>query len=114
MDEAWRWYRAILRCSRHVGMHGVVIERQVAAFQHEVAARAIVRWAADPRVDASRLRRALKDALEADALTPPLSLNLKYEYLMYLRDILELRVLVGELPMPGGPIGIVRRVGRSR
>ena len=39
MDEAWRWYRAILRCSRHVGRHGVLIERQVAASQHEVAAR---------------------------------------------------------------------------
>ena len=30
---------------------------------------------------------------------------------MYLRDILELRMLVGDLPMPGGPIGWY--VGRS-
>ena len=52
MDQAWIWYNAILRSSRHVGMHGVLVERMIGARLHKVAARHIMRWAADPRVDA--------------------------------------------------------------
>jgi hypothetical protein len=37
MNEAWSWYRAILRSSRHVGKHGVIIERLVGASIHEKA-----------------------------------------------------------------------------
>ena len=73
MDEAWNWYKSILRCSRHAGRHGAVIERMVGAAIFETACRRISHWAADPRVDATMLRRALADAIEADALTPPLS-----------------------------------------
>jgi hypothetical protein len=39
MVAAWNWYRAMLRSSRHVGMHGVLVERMIGASQHEVAAR---------------------------------------------------------------------------
>ena len=38
------------------------------------------------------LLRALDDTLSADALTPPTSKALELEYLMYLRDMRELRV----------------------
>ena len=31
MDEAWAWYKAMLRSSRHVGRHGVLIERLIGA-----------------------------------------------------------------------------------
>ena len=34
MDEAWSWYRAMLRASRHVGKHGVIIERHDRCERH--------------------------------------------------------------------------------
>jgi len=105
MDQAWIWYRAMLRSSRHVGGRGVIIERMIGANMHDKAARRILHWAADPRVDAKLLRQALDDTLAADALTPPLSDNLKLEYLIHIRDIDELRVMITEVPMPGGRFG---------
>jgi len=113
MDEAWSWYRAMLRASRHVGEHGVLIERMVGASMHEKAARRIIHWAADPRVDAGRLRRALADTLAADAMTPPLSEALKLDYLIELRDVIELRVMVSEIPMPGGRFGWIEQMVKS-
>jgi hypothetical protein len=110
MEEAWRWYRATLRSSRHVGRHGVIIERLVGAVIHETAARRILHWAADPRVDARLLRQALDDTLAADAMTPPVSETLKLEYLMYLRDMQELRVMVDEIPLPGGRFGLLEQI----
>ena len=62
MDEAWTWYRGMLRSSRHVGMHGVIIERLVGARLHEMASGRILNWAADPRVDKVLLRRARRHA----------------------------------------------------
>ena len=38
MEDAWLWYRAMLRCSRHVGRHGMMIERVLGAAIHAVAA----------------------------------------------------------------------------
>jgi hypothetical protein len=105
MEDAWLWYRAMLRCSRHVGRHGVIIERQVGGAIHKEAAARILHWAIDRRVDAELLRRALDDTLAADRMTPPLSKTLKLEYLIYLRDLQELRVMVNEVPMPGGRFG---------
>ncbi len=105
MAEAWSWYKAMLRGSRHVGRHGAVIERWLGANDFEYAARRIVHWAADSRVDAVLLRRALTDAVAADALTPPLSLSMKIQYVLWMRDLDELRVMVDEIPMPGGKNG---------
>jgi hypothetical protein len=109
MGRAWEWYRAMLRFSRHVGRHGCLIERHIGAAVHEVATGRILRWAADPRVDAGQLRRALDETLAADALTAPLSDALKFEYLIYLRDLDELRVMVDfkEVPLPGGKGGLM-------
>jgi len=105
MAEAWSWYKGMLRASRHVGRHGAVIERAVGAREFEYAARRIVHWAADARVDAGLLRRALTDTVAADALTPPISDSMKIQYLLCLRDLDELRVMVNEIPMPGGQNG---------
>ena len=107
MGEAWTWYRAMLRFSRHVERHGGLIERHIGVAVHELATRRILHWSADPRVDGKQLRQALDDTLAADALTPPLSDALKYEYLMYLRDTDELRVMITEVPLPGGKGGIL-------
>ena len=105
MAEAWRWYRAMTRASRHVGKRGVIIERMVGASLHEQATRRILSWSANPRVDSALLRQALADTIAADAMTPPLSQNLKYQYVMFLRDLNELRVLVDDIPLPGGTLG---------
>ena len=91
MEEAWSWYKAMLRASRHLGRHAVLIERQMAAYDHENAARRILHWAASPRVNAALLRRALDDTLAADALTPPVSESMKLDYVIYLRELEELR-----------------------
>src|SRR5262249_41760806 len=87
MVEAWTWHRAGLRASRHVGQHGVLIERLVGAGMLARAGERIGRWAADSRVDARLLRQALSDTLAALAMTPPLSNSLKLDYLIDLRDL---------------------------
>ena len=83
MAEAWVWYRAMLRSSRMVGRHAGLVERRYGAQMHELAAKRILRWAADPGVDAAMVCGALDDVLAADRLTAPVS------------DALEARVLVG-------------------
>jgi hypothetical protein len=113
MAEAWAWYRAMLRSSRLVGRHGALVERRYGAHMHELAARCILRWAADPRVNARMLRRALDEVLAADQLTPPLSDVLKLEYLMASRELDELRTMPREIPLPGGDNGLLNRVPPS-
>ena len=90
-DEARDWYRAILRSSRLIGRHGVLSRRLQGARIHALAARLILRWAADPRVGAGPLRRALDDTLTADALTPPVSEAVKIDYLSCLRSVENMR-----------------------
>ena len=113
MDEAWSWYRAILRSSRLVGRHGSLVQRAFGARMHELAGRRILRWAADPRVDAAMLRRALDDVLAADRLTPPLSDALKLEYMLLMRDLDEMKFLSREIPLPGGEDGLLEHAVSS-
>ena len=113
MGDAWSWYKAILRSSRHVGKRGIMFERVTGAYMHRNAAWRIIRWAGDPRVDAA-LCAALDDTLTAEALTPPLSENMKLDYLMCIRDLIELRVTVDEIPLPGGRQGLLERIVSSR
>jgi hypothetical protein len=113
MAESWNWYKGTLRSSRHTGRHGLIIERMVGAAIFEMSSRRITHWAADPRVDGAMLRRALADVLEADALTAPLSDNMKLEYLICARDLEELRVMVDEIPMPGGKNGWLEKAATS-
>ncbi len=86
-EAAWEWYRAMLRCSRLIGRHGMGIQRIVGAKVHAVAARHILKWAADPRLGAVPLRRALRDILEADALTPADSEWVRLAYLSLLKPV---------------------------
>src|SRR5579883_2549056 len=86
-DEAWRWYRAMLRSSRLIGRHGCLVQRVYGAQVHALAARCILRWAADPHVGAGQLHRALDDVLAADALTPPISEAIKIDYLSCVKPL---------------------------
>ena len=87
MPGAWGWYRAALRSSRHSGRHGFQIERLIGAAMHDVASQALTRWAADPKVDAPQLRKALDEVIAIDAMTVPRSETLKQEYLIFVRAI---------------------------
>ena len=85
-----------------------MLERVAGAFIHRIAARRIIRWAGD-RASILRCCAALEDTLAADAMTPRLSENMKLEYLMCIRDLIELRVVVDEIPLPGGRLGLLER-----
>jgi hypothetical protein len=87
MAGAWGWYRSALRSSRHSGRHGFLIERVVGAAMHDEASKGLTRWAADPRVDAPMLRRALDEVIAIDAMTAPASEALKQEYLVSVRSM---------------------------
>jgi hypothetical protein len=80
----------MLRSSRLVGRHGGTAPRDIGAKIHALAARCTLRWAADPRVAAGPLRRALQDVLAADALTPPVSEALKVDYLATINAVEEM------------------------
>ena len=87
MAGAWGWYRAILRSSRHCGRHGFQVERLIGAAMHDLASKALTRWASDPRVDAPLLRQALDEVIAIDAMTAPYSETLKLHYLVFVRSI---------------------------
>jgi hypothetical protein len=72
---------AALRYSRHVGMRTIFADRLQAVALHRAACDRAEHWAADVRVDATMLRRALADALDVGAMAPPLSDTLKADYL---------------------------------
>jgi hypothetical protein len=80
-QEAWSWYRAALRCSRHSGMHAGGICRLVGADLHRRSAEAILHWAARPDVTADELRRALEDSIVIYGMTLPLSDCIQTEYI---------------------------------
>ena len=101
-----------MRCCDRAGwsagtghLRHAVTERRI----HALAARCILRWAADPRIDAGRLRRALDDVLAADALTPPFSEAMKLDYLICMADLADMSRFEGTmrdfgrtLPLLGG------------
>jgi hypothetical protein len=113
MEAAWGWYKAALRASRHVGRRGLLIERWFGCANFKDAADRIVHWAADPRVSTPLLRQALADATAADKLTVPLAVSLKLDYLIYMRDLDELRVTVADIPMPGGRTGLLEKIATA-
>jgi hypothetical protein len=80
--EAWTWYRALLRSSRHVGRHSATIGRMIGGAVHALAVEPVLRWSARSELTAGDLRHVLADVLAIDEMTPPVSDNLKAEYLV--------------------------------
>jgi hypothetical protein len=64
-----------------------MIDRDRGALLYEIASKRLVRWAADPRTDASLLRRALDQLPAIHAMTRPASESLKVEYLSLLNAL---------------------------
>jgi hypothetical protein len=89
MAGAWIWYRTILRGSRLIGRHTIVIASIVGTAEYTAARPHISTWAADPRVDAKLLRRALDDLLAINALTAPNSEPIQVEYISSMRALKE-------------------------
>ncbi len=80
---AWEWHRAILRSSQHCGRRGCMIERLIGVAIHEFVSRRVTNWSSSPSVDAKMLRKALDEVQAIDAMTPPLSVAVKCEYLSF-------------------------------
>lgn len=87
LDEAFVWLRAAFRHSRHVGMYGPIIDRQLGVNLHRVVCRDLQRWAGDPGVDAQLLQRALHALQEDYRLTQPYSTVLRSEYFQVLHEL---------------------------
>lgn len=69
VDEAWAYQRAYLRALRHAeAVRPLDLLGYGEAVGMPPAEAGIKAWAADPRVDAPRLRRALADLLALDAI----------------------------------------------
>ena len=97
MEEAFAWYRAILRSSRHTGRKGCMIERLVGISLHGVASERINHWSKDPRVDAKMLQKALDEVQAIDRMTPPFSDSIRSQYycmMNTLQDPKELQMLL--------------------
>jgi hypothetical protein len=110
--EAWQWYRAIFRGSRHCGMHGTLIERIAGIGIHATAGESLSKWAANPTVDADMLRRAIADVSADYKMTAPASTTLKVEYLILMKicdDPEQVAQLMKLKDVPGFP-----RMNRAR
>lgn len=85
LDEAWVWYRAGLRCSRHCGRNGGFIDRLIGLSLYERMEKSIRAWADHPNLSPSSLRRALDEVIAINAMTPTLAENLRSEYFAFSR-----------------------------
>ena len=80
LEEAWTWYRAGLRSSRHVGMYGTFIERLIGNAIYSVLANNVRAWADHPNLNVDLLRKSLDDILVINAMTPSMSHGIRSEY----------------------------------
>jgi hypothetical protein len=77
---AWTMYRAALRCSRHVGMHGPLMAREIGLGFLRPTRRHIRRWIRAPGLTPDLLREAREDVETCIAMTPPASVTVRTEY----------------------------------
>jgi hypothetical protein len=88
LDEAWNWYRAALRSSRHCGMNGLSVERMLGIDIYTTIDGAVRAWADQPNLTTESLRQALEEVLAINAMTPTFGQNLRADYFLY-RSLLE-------------------------
>ena len=79
--DAWPWYRACLRSSRHAAINGATLQRLIGVATWQTTLKAVTHWSQRPELTAAELRQALADAIPVSGLTPPCSDCLKVEYL---------------------------------
>ncbi len=88
LDEAWELYRALFRCSRHLGQHSFVIDRHVGIAHYHQTCRAVLNhWARQPGITDKQLATAIQQLTDINEMTPPLADGFKTEYLMYMNTL---------------------------
>jgi hypothetical protein len=95
LDEAWNWYRAVLRSGRHMARHAAWIPRFVGGHLQAIATEAIVPWSGHPELTSAQLHKILDETLAIDAMTPPASDCYKAEYLATVNIYLETEASLG-------------------
>jgi hypothetical protein len=80
LEGAWTMYRAVLRCSRHVGRHGSIIQRLMGTAMLAMDEPHIAHWIEQQRLTPILIRRARRDLDECAAMTPPLSEAFRVEF----------------------------------
>lgn len=80
-QEAWEWYRASIRASRHSGIQGCYIERLVGMALFHETAKYLESWAANSRLTSKDLKRAVAQLQSDWKLTEKPSRVLQVEYL---------------------------------
>jgi hypothetical protein len=108
--EAWPWYRAVLRSSRHVALHTGVIGRLTAAGIHAEAVEPILLWSSQPELTAAQLRTVLAEVQAIAAATPPPSHSLEVEYALNYQD---LDALANSMRLPFRWLGYPTRMRRT-
>jgi hypothetical protein len=83
LGEAWNLYRAGLRCSRHCGMHGGLIERLIGMAFYFSMSDLVKSWSDQPNLSVEDLRQALTDLKAVDAMTPTLRETFEAEYFAF-------------------------------
>lgn len=87
MAGAWQWYWAVLRSSRHLGMHAPWDARLVGMEIHGAAATLVNTWATRKGVSTDQLRQALDDVQLLAAMTPRNSDTFRYQYVVLDRKV---------------------------
>jgi hypothetical protein len=77
---AWRWYRAALRATYHMGLRGTIITRLVGQSRGSELRRRFSTWAADPRTSPELIRQAIDDVNACGSFVPSELYTLKAEY----------------------------------
>jgi hypothetical protein len=85
--ESWEWLRSLLRYSRHISASGALLDRTVGHAYFAYAAEELTRWASHPGVTVELLKDALVDLRQINRMLPPLSVNLKTEYLVAMKTL---------------------------
>ncbi|MCH5372916.1 MAG: hypothetical protein JJ992_02980 [Planctomycetes bacterium] len=88
--EAWEWYRAAIRASRHIGTRGIIAERVIGITSFLFVAENLMPWAADDKLTADDLRLAFADLQKDWELTEKNSTTLQIEYIWHSRMLDEI------------------------
>lgn len=99
---ALEWYLAVGRASIHYSTTSRLEWRRMASMLEMPLNSRLVALALDPKTDAALLRRAITAIEEIDARAPPLSDNLKAEYLATMHAMDDLPRLTRSIDRAGG------------
>jgi hypothetical protein len=85
-EQAWNWYRSMLRCSIHAENSGGLVCKLVGGVIREMTYPGIVRWAENPLLTAERLFASRNELTNKASERTPLFEVAKANYLMMLND----------------------------